>query len=177
MAEVHQVMDASAIQLALARIAHEIAEAHASPEGVIIVGIQCGGVSVAQRLANELGGIWKQQPTAAALDTSMHRDDLATRAASPIHHTDLQEDIEGKSLILVDDVLASGRTVRAALDALNSFGRPKNIQLAVLIERGDRELPIQPDFCGKKIRVSKADRITVRLDGESDADSVMVEAT
>lgn len=175
MAEVHEVMDASAIQLALARIAHEIAEAHASPDGVIIVGIQRGGVDVARRLAGELGEIWKNQPVATTLDTSMHRDDLASRAAAPIHPTDLQEDIEGKSLILVDDVVASGRTVRAALDALNSFGRPKNIQLAVLVDRGDRELPIQPDFCGKEISARKSDRITVRLDGDTDA--VLVETT
>ncbi|MBG89900.1 MAG: bifunctional pyr operon transcriptional regulator/uracil phosphoribosyltransferase [Verrucomicrobiales bacterium] len=171
---VKQVMDAGAIQLAIARVAHEIAEAHARADDVVIVGIQCGGVSVAERLATELSAIWKAELSAATLDASMHRDDLSTRAPAAIHHTELPDDIDGKFLILVDDVVASGRTVRAALDALNSFGRPKAIQLAVLVDRGDRELPIQPDFCGKEIKADAGNRITVHLGEEEDA--VLMEA-
>jgi pyrimidine operon attenuation protein/uracil phosphoribosyltransferase len=157
------ILDSAAIQRALTRIAHEIAERDKNSAEVVLVGIPEGGVPLAQRLGKILSEIWKQSVPTGSLDVSMHRDDLDRRAAPKIHPTVMPFDVNGKTVVLVDDVLFSGRTIRAALDALNDFGRPKKIQLAVLIDRGHRELPIKADFVGKNVPTAANEKIHVRL--------------
>ena len=145
------ILNAAAIQRALTRIAHEIAERNEAGSEVVLVGIQRGGVPLAQRLGALLTGIWGQTVPTGSLDVSMHRDDLDQRVAPNVQPTVIPFDVTGKTVVLVDDVLFSGRTIRAAMDALNDFGRPRRIQLAVLIDRGHRELPIKADFVGKNV--------------------------
>src|ERR1019366_2991293 len=135
------ILDVIANQCALTRIAHEIAERNENSAEVVLVGIPEGGVPLAQRLGKILAEIWKHSVPTGSLDVSMHRDDLDQRAAPKIHPTVMPFDVNDKTVVLVDDVLFSGRTARAALDALNDFGRPKKILLAVLVDRGHRELP------------------------------------
>ncbi len=161
------IVDAGAIQRALTRIAHEIAERNENSASVVLVGIPTGGVPLAQRLEKILAEIWKHPVPTGSLDVSMHRDDLDQRAAPTIHPTLMPFDVTGKTVVLVDDVLFSGRTTRAAMDALNDFGRPKKIQLAILIDRGHRELPIKADFIGKNVPTATNERIIVSL-GEKD---------
>jgi pyrimidine operon attenuation protein/uracil phosphoribosyltransferase len=163
------VLNATAIQRALTRIAHEINERNDISGDVVLVGIQSGGVPLAERLAGLLGGIWGQAVPSGSLDVSMHRDDLDQRAAPTVHPTVIPFDVTGKTVVLVDDVLFSGRTIRAAMDALNDFGRPQKIQLAVLVDRGHRDLPIKADFVGKNVPTSLAQKIRVRV-GEPGAD-------
>ena len=139
------VLDALAIQRALTRIAHEIAERNEASAEVALIGIPVGGDHLAARLAKILTGIWNHPVPVGILDTTLHRDDLDSRVAPTVHLTDIPFDVTGKTVVLVDDVLFSGRTTRAAMDALNDFGRPKKIQLAVLVDRGHRELPIKAD--------------------------------
>lgn len=171
------ILNASALQRALARIAHEIAERNDVGTEVVLVGVQRGGVYLAQRLAGSLSGIWGHAVTVGSLDVGMHRDDLGRQAAPRIHPTVIPFDITGKTVVLVDDVLFSGRTTRAALDALNDFGRPRRIQLAVLIDRGHRELPIKADFVGKNVPTSLNERINVRLQETDGEDVVYLEKT
>ena len=161
MPEKNVILDANAIGRALTRIAHEIAERNENPGEVALVGIPAGGVPLAQRLGKILSEIWKNSVSVGSLDVSMHRDDLDRRAAPKIHPTEIPFDVNGKTVVLVDDVLFSGRTIRAALDALNDFGRPKKIQLAVLIDRGHRELPIKADFVGKNVPTRADEKIVV----------------
>jgi pyrimidine operon attenuation protein / uracil phosphoribosyltransferase len=172
------ILDAAALRRALTRIAHEIAERNENSAEVVLVGIQRGGVFLARRLAATLLGIWNHTVPLGELDVSMHRDDL-DRQASNINMlpTVIPFDITGKTVILVDDVLFSGRTTRAALDALNDFGRPRRIQLAVLVDRGHRELPIKADFVGKNFPTSSSERINVRFQEEGGADGVTLEKT
>src|SRR5215469_7779640 len=157
------ILDATAIGRALARIAHEIAERNEKSAEVALVGIPAGGDALAQRLAQLLADIWKHSVPVGSLDVSMHRDDLDRRAAPKVHPTVMPFDINGKTVVLVDDVLFSGRTTRAAMDALNDFGRPKKIQLAVLVDRGHRELPIKADFVGKNVPTSLDEKISLML--------------
>ena len=157
------ILNAQAIQRALTRIAHEIAERNEAGDEVVLVGIQRGGVPLAQRLGALLAGIWNQPVATGSLDVSMHRDDLDRRAAPNVQPTVIPFDVTGKTVVLVDDVLFKGRTIRAALDALNDFGRPKRIQLAVLVDRGHRELPIKADFVGKNVPTALTESVTVRL--------------
>jgi len=157
------ILDATAIQRALTRIAHEIAERNAHSPEVALIGIPVGGDHLAARLANILAGIWNHAVPVGILDTTMHRDDLDHRVAPTVHPTDIPFDVTGKTIVLVDDVLFSGRTTRAAMDALNDFGRPKKIQLAVLIDRGHRELPIKADFIGKNVPTALDEKISLRL--------------
>lgn len=161
------ILDAAAIGRALARIAHEIAERNENSREVALVGIPAGGNALAQRLGKILEDIWKHPVPVGALDVSMHRDDLDRRAAPTIHPTVMPFDVNGKTIVLVDDVLFSGRTIRAAMDALNDFGRPRKIQLAVLVDRGHRELPIKADFVGKNVPTAPDEKIRVRF-GEKD---------
>ena len=161
MPETTIILDASSIGRALTRIAHEIAERNEHGADVVLVGIPAGGVPLAQRLGKILSEIWKQNVLIGSLDVSMHRDDLDRRAAPKIYPTEIPFDVNGKTVVLVDDVLFSGRTVRAAMDALNDFGRPKKIQLAVLVDRGHRELPIRADFVGKNVPTSVDEKIHV----------------
>ena len=157
------LLNAAAIQRALHRVAHEIAERNEDGTKVVLVGVQRGGIHLAQRLGDVLATIWGFPAPVGQLDVSMHRDDLDLRLAPEVHATKIPADINGKTVVLVDDVLFSGRTTRAAMDALNDFGRPKRIQLAVLIDRGHRELPIKPDFVGKNVPTATSERILVRL--------------
>ncbi len=171
------VLDRTAIQRALTRIAHEIAERNADTHAVVLVGIQKGGVPLAQRLSELLGSIWSHAVPTGSLDVSMHRDDLDQRVAPDVQPTVIPFDVTGRTVVLVDDVLFSGRTTRAAMDALNDFGRPKCIQLAVLIDRGHRELPIKADFVGKNCPTSHSEVIRVNLTEAGTADEVLLERT
>jgi pyrimidine operon attenuation protein/uracil phosphoribosyltransferase len=175
MSEPIQVLNALAIHRALTRIAHEIAERNESGSEVVLVGIQRGGVPLAQRLGRILPEIWEHQTPVGSLDVSMHRDDLDQRVAPNVQPTVIPFDVNGKTVVLVDDVLFSGRTVRAAMDALNDFGRPKRIQLAVLVDRGHRELPIKADFVGKNVPTSRAEKVVVTVTESGDADEVRLE--
>jgi pyrimidine operon attenuation protein/uracil phosphoribosyltransferase len=174
MPETISLLNAPAIQRALTRIAHEIAERNEADREVVLVGIPRGGVPLAERLGAILAGIWNHPVPGGSLDVSMHRDDLGHKAAPRIQPTNMPFDVDDKTVVLVDDVLFSGRTIRAALDALNDFGRPKRIQLAVLIDRGHRELPIKADFVGKNVPTALNEKIHVRL-GEAVADEVVLE--
>jgi pyrimidine operon attenuation protein/uracil phosphoribosyltransferase len=175
MPEATIILDASAIGRALTRIAHEIAERNENSAEVVLVGIPSGGVPLAQRLGKILSDIWKISVPIGSLDVSMHRDDLDRRAAPKIHPTEIPFDVTGRTVVLVDDVLFSGRTARAALDALNDFGRPKKIQLAVLIDRGHRDLPIKADFVGKNVPTALPEKVRVRLDVSGEPDEVVLE--
>jgi len=171
---VGQLMDGEAVHRAIRRIAHEIAERH--PQGkVVLIGIQTRGVPLAHRLANEFSRIepGKTLPV-GALDISFHRDDLAQNTPVP-KGSEVLFDVKDKTVILVDDVLYTGRTIRAAMDALCDLGRPKVIQLAVLVDRGHRELPIRPDFVGKNLPTSPHEKVRVKLMEQDGEDAVVLE--
>jgi pyrimidine operon attenuation protein/uracil phosphoribosyltransferase len=168
-------MNAAAIQRALMRIAHEIVERNETGGEVVLVGIQKGGAPLAERLATNLTSLWGQPVPFGQLDVSMHRDDLGQRAAPTVHPTVIPFDVTGQTVVLVDDVLFSGRTIRAAMDALNDFGRPKRIQLAVLVDRGHRELPVKADFVGKNQPTSLKEKIHVHIGVTGQEDSVVLE--
>jgi pyrimidine operon attenuation protein/uracil phosphoribosyltransferase len=175
MPEPTPILNAAAIQRALTRIAHEIAERNETSGEVVLVGVQRGGVQLAQRLSGILAGIWGQPVPTGSLDVGMHRDDLDQRLAPDIHPTLIPFDVSGKTVVLIDDVLFSGRTVRAAMDALNDFGRPRRIQLAVLVDRGHRELPIKADFVGKNVPTSPTERVQVQLSDTGESDQVFLD--
>src|SRR5438270_7282879 len=175
MVESNLIMNASAIQRALTRIAHEIVERNETGNNVVVAGIQRGGVPLAQRLSGLLSGIWGHPVPTGALDVSMHRDDLDQRVAPNVQPTLIPFDVNGKIVVLVDDVLFSGRTIRAAMDALNDFGRPKCIQFAVLIDRGHRELPIKADFVGKNLPTGRNESVHVRLVEAGGVDEVVLQ--
>jgi pyrimidine operon attenuation protein / uracil phosphoribosyltransferase len=166
------ILDAPAIRRALQRIAHEIAERNEQSSEVALVGVQRGGVLLANRLGSLLAAIWDHPVPVGHLDINMHRDDIDRQIAPEVHPTQIPFDLNDKTVVLVDDVLFSGRTTRAALDALNDFGRPKRIQLAVLIDRGHRELPIKADFVGKNVPTSLSERINVELAEDAGKDNV-----
>jgi pyrimidine operon attenuation protein/uracil phosphoribosyltransferase len=171
------ILNAQAIHRVLTRIAHEIVERNDSANSIVVVGVQRGGIHLAERLGNLLKGIWGHAVPVGKLDVSMHRDDLDQHSAPNIQPTVMPFDINGKTVVLVDDVLYSGRTTRAALDALNDFGRPRRIQLAVLVDRGHRELPIKPDFVGKNVPTAANERIDVQLKETGGEDAVYLEKT
>lgn len=164
----------TAMTRALARMAHEIAERNEDGHRVVILGIPRGGLILASRLGTILTGIWQHSTVVGALDVSMHRDDLGSGIVPVVHQTEIPEDINGKTVVLVDDVLYSGRTTRAALDALHDFGRPRRIQLAVLVDRGHRELPIKADFVGKNVPTSRQQLVEVRFKEDQGEDVVLV---
>jgi pyrimidine operon attenuation protein/uracil phosphoribosyltransferase len=164
------VMDADRMSRTLARIAHEIAERNRGLDEIALVGIRTRGVPLAKRLAGLLFEIAGQEIPTGALDITLYRDDLMRHAvgAQPvIHRTEIPFSIDDKRILLVDDVLYTGRTIRAALDALVAFGRPRTIQLVVLVDRGHRELPIKADYVGKNLPTSSAESVQVHL-GEID---------
>ena len=169
------LVTAGEVDRILARVAHEIAERNGASQQVVLLGIQRGGPFLAKRLGEHLVEIWKHPVPVGTLDVAMHRDDLDNRLPPEVHPTHMPCDINQKVVVLVDDVLYSGRTVRAAMDALNDFGRPRQVQLAVMIDRGHRELPIHPDFVGKVVPTAKAERIDVRLREEAGEDMVRLE--
>ena len=167
------LLDCAAIDRCLKRLAHEIIERNPDLAQLALAGIPSRGVHIAQRLAALIEQFEKVRVFAGAIDVSMHRDDLsARRRLIPVQPTSLPHDLDDKTIVLVDDVLFSGRTVRAAMDAISSFGRPARIQLAALIDRGHRELPIRADYIGKNLPTALGQRVFVRLeavDGEADS--------
>jgi pyrimidine operon attenuation protein/uracil phosphoribosyltransferase len=158
------ILDAPAIERALRRIAHEIIERNPDLTLVVLAGIPSRGNEIARRIGGFITAIEKKEIATGLIDVSMHRDDVGTRAELPIVlASELPLPLEGRTVIIVDDVLYTGRTVRAAMDAISSFGRPSRIQLAALIDRGHRELPIRPDYVGKNVPTSPSDRVRVRI--------------
>ena len=169
------LMDSEGIRRALTRISHEIVEKNKGVENIVLVGIRTRGVPIAERLANIIEQIEGKKPPVGVLDITLYRDDLSTLGYQPVvRPTELPVDITGKTIVLVDDVLYTGRTIRAALDAIIDNGRPKTIQLAVLIDRGHRELPIRADFVGKNVPTSSKEVVSVQLDATDAAENVML---
>lgn len=169
------LMDEQAIRRALTRISHEIVEKNKGVEGLILVGIRSRGVPLARRLAKIIEQIEGQRPPVGILDITLYRDDLSTLAHQPIvRPTDMPVDIDKKVVVLVDDVLYTGRTIRAALDAIMDMGRPQAIRLAVLIDRGHRELPIRADFVGKNVPTSSREDIAVMVQELDGGEQVLI---
>nr|MCW2728703.1 bifunctional pyr operon transcriptional regulator/uracil phosphoribosyltransferase PyrR [Aeromicrobium sp.] len=168
------VLDEQDISRALTRITHEILERNRDSSGLVLLGIPTRGVHLARRIAERMSEVEDRTITAGALDITMYRDDLRLKPARALEHTEIPDDIDGKVVVLIDDVLFSGRTIRAALDALNELGRPKAVQLAVLIDRGHRELPIRADFVGKNLPTSLVERVKVSLVETDDLDAVAI---
>ncbi len=167
------VMDAPAIERALRRIAHEIIERNPDLSSIVLAGIPSRGNEIARRLAGFIGTIGKTDIACGVIDVAMHRDDVGTRADLPIvRASQLPTPLEGRTVIIVDDVLYTGRTVRAAMDAIGSFGRPARIQLATLIDRGHRELPIRADYVGKNLPTAVNETVELRIGVEGEADGV-----
>ena len=171
------IMDAEAITRALRRIAHEILEHNPQPDKFALVGVPSRGVEIAQRLADLIAQIEGRRPEMGTVDISMHRDDLSLRKAlQSIQLTQLPLHLEDLTVILTDDVLFTGRTCRAAMDAISSFGRPARIQLAVLLDRGHRELPIRPDYVGKNLPTARSELVKVHLQNiDAELDLVCLE--
>lgn len=171
-----QVLDESALDRALTRIAHEILERNAGAKDLAFVGLRTRGVSLAQRLAQKISRIDGVQLPVGTLDISLYRDDLGMRGTPVVRGTEIPFSIKDKTVILVDDVLFTGRTIRAALDAIIDLGRPTMVQLAVLVDRGHRELPIRPDYVGKNLPTSRRESVAVRLREHDGEDRVVIEA-
>ena len=170
------IMDPVAIDRALSRMAHEIVESNPQLNQIAFVGLQTNGVPMARRLAAKVGGITQRSYPVGELDITMHRDDLALRETPPVvGPTHIPFDVTGQTIVLVDDVLYTGRSIRAAMDELNDFGRPQCIQLAVLVDRGHRELPIRPDFVGKNVPTSLKESVRVHLVETGGQDEVLIE--
>ena len=175
MKEKVKVLDQEGINRAITRIAHEIIERNKGTAGLCIVGIRNRGVYIARRISAGIKQIEGVNILTGALDITLYRDDLALSTGQPlVRKTEIDFDINDKNLVLVDDVLFTGRTIRAALDALIDFGRPKSIQLAVLVDRGHRELPIRADFVGKNIPTSKKESVEVCLLESDGSDEVLI---
>ena len=171
-----QVLDETGIDRALTRIAHEVLERAGGTEGLAMVGIRTRGVTLARRIAQRLSAIESVKVPVGALDITLYRDDLGLKAEAPIlRGTDIPFPVGGKTVVLVDDVLYTGRTIRAALDAIMDLGRPRMIQLAVLIDRGHRELPIRPDYVGKNLPTSRREIVRVELREHDGQDRVIIQ--
>jgi pyrimidine operon attenuation protein/uracil phosphoribosyltransferase len=167
------VMNTGAIARAMHRIAHEILEANPNVGAVVLAGIPSRGNEIAQRIAAAIHAIQKVEVETGVIDVAMHRDDVGTRTELPVVRVSkLPLPLEDRTVIIVDDVLYTGRTVRAAMDAISSFGRPARIQLAVLIDRGHRELPIRPDYVGKNLPTAPNEKVRVRLGTENEEEGV-----
>jgi pyrimidine operon attenuation protein / uracil phosphoribosyltransferase len=160
-----QVLSAADVQRALTRMAHEIVERNGGVDDVVLVGLQTGGIPLANRMADALGQIEGVDITVGSLDVAFYRDDIGLRPVLPEAVTNIPGDVAGKVVVLVDDVLFTGRTIRAALNALNDFGRARAVQLAVMIDRGHRELPIRPDYVGKNLPTTREEMVDVGDDG------------
>jgi pyrimidine operon attenuation protein / uracil phosphoribosyltransferase len=173
------VMDGDRLARSLTRIAHEIVERNRGIEDLALVGIRERGVPIARRIARQLQEITGSQVPTGALDITLYRDDLMRQAVGPqplVRSTDIPFDLDDRIILLVDDVLYTGRTIRAALDALIDFGRPKAIQLVVLVDRGHRELPIKADYVGKNVPTSRRESVQVRLEEVDGHDEVVIQA-
>jgi len=158
-------MDRNDLYRAIRRMAHEILERNHGLEGVSLIGLQTGGVALAQAIADEIADIEGTVLPIGTLDVAFYRDDIGIRPVLPEEVTNIPFDIDGRTIVLVDDVLFTGRTIRAALDALGDYGRPRAVQLAVMIDRGHRELPIRPDFVGKNLPTRRDELVNVHGDG------------
>jgi pyrimidine operon attenuation protein/uracil phosphoribosyltransferase len=170
------VLEAADISRALTRIAHELLERNKGAAGLVLLGIPSRGVPLAHRLAARIAAVEGSEVPVGSLDVTMYRDDLRLHPARALERTDLPPDgIEGRTVVLVDDVLYSGRTIRAALDALGDLGRPSRVQLAVLVDRGHRELPIRADYVGKNLPTSTGERVRVLLEERDGTDCVCIE--
>ena len=171
-----KIMDDKAIGRAITRISHEIIERNKGIENVVLIGIKTRGIPVASRIANKIEAIEGQKILTGEMDITLYRDDLSEKQIDPVvNSTKIDFDITDKTVVLVDDVLYTGRTVRSALNALMDVGRPKSIQLAVLVDRGHRELPIRADYVGKNVPTSKNEIISVKLTECDKEDSVSIE--
>ena len=171
-----KILNEKSISLALTRIAHEIIERNKGTENIVIIGIRTRGAILADRLAEELAKIGKVSLPVGVIDITLYRDDVQDKLDQPVvQKSDLIFDVVDKVVILVDDVLYTGRTIRAALDEIIDFGRPRAIQLAVLIDRGHRELPIGPDFVGKVVPTSRGERVEVHLSEQDGVDEVIID--
>ena len=160
-----QVLDADDVRRAIWRMAHEVIEHNHGLDGVVLIGLQTGGVRFAEALADALEKIDGTRPPGGTLDVAFHRDDIGLRPVMPSAVTEIPTDLTGQVVVLVDDVLFTGRTIRAALDAVHTYGRPRAVQLAVMVDRGHRELPIRPDFVGKNLPTRRDEVVNATLDG------------
>ena len=173
--EKSQIMDAAAIQRSLTRVAHEIIEKNKGTADLVLIGLRSRGVDLARRLSQRLKEIEGGHVPVGALDITLYRDDLGKAGRHPtVRKTEIPFSIENKKVILVDDVLYTGRTTRAALDGLMDLGRPRVIQLAVLVDRGHRELPIRADYVGKNVPTAKTEQVQVMLQEEDGVDRVVI---
>ena len=169
------ILDRAGIDRALTRIAHEILEKNKGAKHVGLVGIQRGGVHLAKRLADKIKGIEGIEVPVGTLDITMYRDDLGTRKSQPVPQaTEITFDIQDRSIVLVDDVIYTGRTIRAAMNSIMDYGRPRRIQLAILVDRGHRELPIRPDFVGKNLPTSSKEKVEVTLAEDGGEEKVII---
>ena len=170
-----RVMNDDDLRRAITRISHEILERNGGTQGLVVVGIQTRGAFLARRVADSISDIEGESIPVGILDITLYRDDLQTIAEQPVvNESDIPFDVQGKTLVLVDDVLYTGRTVRAALDEIIDFGRPRSVQLAVLVDRGHRELPIRADYVGKNVPTSSSEVISVRMTEKDGADEVLI---
>lgn len=160
-----QVLDADDVRRALWRMAHEIVEHNHGLEDVVLIGLQTGGVAFAAGLAEALAKINGEAPPQGTLDVAFHRDDIGLRPVLPTAVTEIPTDLTGQVVVLVDDVLYTGRTIRAALDAVHTYGRPRSVQLAVMVDRGHRELPIRADYVGKNLPTRRDEMVNATLEG------------
>ena len=169
------ILDKTGIDRALTRVAHEILEKNRGAKDLVLVGIQRGGVHLAKRLAAKLREIEKIEVPVGSLDITMYRDDLTTRKSQPVPQaTDIPFDIQDKVMVLVDDVIFTGRTIRAALNSIMDYGRPRRIQLAVLVDRGHRELPVRADYVGKNLPTSGKEKVEVMLAEDGGEEKVVI---
>lgn len=171
-----RIMDSNGIRRALTRLSHEIVEKNKGLKNLVLIGIQSGGVQLAEAVASCLEGIEGEQVPTGSLDITLYRDDFSSRSINrSVGRTEINFSLEGKRVVLVDDVLYTGRTIRAAMDALMDYGRPNRIQLAVLVDRGHRELPIRADFVGRNVPTSRAEKVELLFDDKRQPFEVILE--
>jgi pyrimidine operon attenuation protein/uracil phosphoribosyltransferase len=161
------ILDRAGVNRALTRIAHEILERNKGTEGIVLIGVRSGGAHLAAQLRSRIAQIEGEDLPLGAVDITMYRDDLGSRGSMPVGRTEIPFSLDDRKVVLVDDVLYTGRTIRAAMDALIDLGRPRNIQLAVLIDRGHRELPIRPDYVGRNVPTSREEQIQVEFEEDN----------
>ena len=169
-----QIMSAQDMRRAITRIAHEIVERNHGVDGLVLAGIRTRGATLAHRLAGRIHELEGHTVPIGALDIGLYRDDLASRSRPVVRSSEMPVDIDGRNIVLVDDVIFTGRTIRAALDALTDLGRPRLVQLAVLLDRGHRELPVRADYVGKNVPTSPKEKVQVRVEEVDGCDEVVL---
>ena len=176
--ETQIILDRQGIERSLARMAHEIVERNKGVEGLVLIGIRTAGVYLSQRIASRIEKIEGLRVPRGIIDVTLYRDDLALGRFQPaVRSTEIPFSVDGKKVVLVDDVLFTGRTIRAAMDVLIDFGRPSRIELAVLVDRGHRELPISPDFVGAKVTTIRDESVIVRIEETGGSEEAVIERT